>query len=90
MKTNPMFSKEKSLILQFLCERTKDDPKGYSYLCDLAAAYRGWRMANQLGTSTLSNASFSRALPARYEHKLLMRGRYKANPGRAVLGIKLA
>lgn len=84
-----IFLKEKPLILQFLSERTRPDEKGYVYVMDLVAAYRGWRKVHLLGNSKLSSTSFARALPEQYARKLLNRGREGAGPARAVLGLVL-
>ncbi len=77
------------MILQFMAERTATKQEGFSYLVDLLAAYRGWRGVNQLGGSKLSVSSFARALPEKFNRKLMNRGRCGKNPARAVIGVVL-
>jgi len=73
----------------FIMERTREKKDGHAYICDILAAYRGWRRVNHLGPSQISINSFARGLPSKYKRKLLHRGRYGVGPARAVLGIVL-
>lgn len=83
------FLDEKPMILQFMSERTAEKPDGFAYIVDLMGAYRGWRQVCQLGSSKLSVCSFARALPDKYERKLMNRGRSEKGPARALLGLVL-
>ena len=88
---NQFYLDEKPMIQQFMAERTGEKKDGHAYLCDLVAAYRGWRRLNHMGWSKLSVTSFGRAMPKKYARKLLNRGRTAIgkNPARAIMGLVL-